>query len=106
PYRISHYTSPKYRALWSPARQYLVNLANAANEGVLNPIMPGTADYAVALDRAFKSAYAGTVPKNSLDSPTGEWNTLKSRLCTSSTRTAYREFHNLPGSSAKNTIAA
>ncbi len=106
PYRISHYTSPKYRALWRHARQYLVNLANAANEGVLNPIMPGTADYAVALDRACTSAYAGTDPKKALDTAAGEWNTLTSRLGTSSQRTAYLEFLKLPGSSAKNTIAA
>jgi multiple sugar transport system substrate-binding protein len=106
PYRLSHYKSRKYRAAWPAAKAYLINLANAANLGLMNPIMPGTADYAVSLDRACTAAYSGTDPKKALDTAAGEWNTLTSRLGTSAQRTAYAEFLNLPGSGPSHTVAS
>jgi multiple sugar transport system substrate-binding protein len=106
PYRLSHYKSPKYRALWPHAKAYLINLANAANEGVLNPIMPGTADYAVSLDRACTSAYAGTNSKSALATAAKEWDGITSKLGTSKQREAYAAFLKLPGGSAQNTVAA
>jgi multiple sugar transport system substrate-binding protein len=106
PYRLSHYNSPKYRALWPSAKAYLVNLANAANQGVLNPIMPGTADMAVSLDRACTSAYAGTSPKSALDTAAKEWDDLTNKLGTDKQKEAYAAFLQLPGGSVKNTVAA
>ena len=106
PYRLSHYNSSKYRALWPHAKAYLINLANAANEGVLNPIMPGTADYAVALDRACTSAYAGTNPKSALSTAAKEWDGITSKLGKDKQKVAYQAFLKLPGGSVKNTVSA
>jgi len=106
PYRISHYKSAKYRSLWPAAKQYLINLADAANLGLMNPIMPGTADFAVSLDRACTAAYAGTNPKGALDTAAGEWNTLTTRLGTSKQREAYLEFLKLPGSTPNHTVTS
>jgi multiple sugar transport system substrate-binding protein len=106
PYRLSHFKSPKYRSLWPAAKEYLIMLNNGANTGVLNPIIPGTADYAVSVDRACTAAYAGTDPKNALDGAAKEWDTITSRLGTASQRTAWLEFLKLPGSSANHTVAS
>ena len=48
PYRLSHYTSPLYRALWPNAKDYLISLNNAANGAVIDMIMPGWQDYALS----------------------------------------------------------
>src|SRR5438067_1887496 len=47
PYRLSHYKSELYRSLWPSAKDYLVNLCNSANVGLLDMIMPGWQDYAL-----------------------------------------------------------
>src|SRR5262249_16159091 len=41
PYRLSHYKSELYRSLWPTAKDYLINLNNSANVGLLDMIMPG-----------------------------------------------------------------
>lgn len=106
PYRISHYTSPLYRSLWPAAKDYLINLANAANEGVLNPILPGTADFAVALDRHATAVWAGADPKKELDKAAAEWDGITKNLGVDKQRVAYLQFLKLPGSTAQNTISA
>ena len=45
PYRISHFKSELYGALFPSAKEYLANLNNSANVGLLDPIMPGAQDY-------------------------------------------------------------
>src|SRR5438445_6307041 len=64
PYRLSHYKSDLYRSLWPTAKEYLVNLNNSANVGLLDMIMPGWQDYALSIDRMCTSVWAGTDPKS------------------------------------------
>ena len=45
PYRLSHFTSELYAGLLPDAKDYLINLNNSANVGLLDPIMPGAQDY-------------------------------------------------------------
>jgi multiple sugar transport system substrate-binding protein len=106
PYRLSHFNSPKYRALWPAAKEYLIQLSNGANTGILNPLIPGAADYAVSLDRACTAAYAGTDPKKALDTAAKEWDTITKRLGTAVQRTAWQEFLKLPGSGPNHTVAS
>ena len=51
PYRLSHFTSDLYAQLWPDAKEYLINLNNSANVGLLDLIMPGAQDYFLSLDR-------------------------------------------------------
>lgn len=106
PYRISHYNSKKYRSLWPGAKDYLIGLANGANNAVIDMVMTGAADYANALDRQISAMYAGKSVKKGLDDAAKEWDAITKKLGVSSQRAAYASFLKLPGSTAKNTIAA
>lgn len=92
PYRISHYTSPLYRALWPAAKDYLINLANAANFGITDIIMPGWQDYALTLDRMCTSVWAGKDPKAALQQADSEWNATTRKIGLEAQRAAYQEF--------------
>src|SRR6185503_20633997 len=58
PYRLSHFSSELYRSLWPGAADYLRILNNSANVALLDPIMPGSQDYALALDRMCTAVWA------------------------------------------------
>ena len=51
PYRLSHFKSDLYAELFPTAKEYLINLNNSANVGLLDPIMPGAQDYFLSIDR-------------------------------------------------------
>lgn len=106
PYRISHYKSPLYRALWSTAADYLIALSNAANRGLIDMIMPGWQDYALAIDRMCSAAWAGGDLRTLLDSAAKEWDNITNRLGVDKQRAAYQEFLKLPGSYPNHTIEA
>ncbi len=92
PYRISHYTSPIYRSLWPSAKDYLLNLANAANFGITDLIMPGWQDYALTLDRMCTAVWAGKNPKAALEQADSEWNATTRKIGVDAQRAAYQEF--------------
>ncbi len=104
PYRLSHYKSDLYRALWPTAKDYLVNLCNAANGGVIDLVMPGCQDYAVSLDRMCTDVWAGGDPKAALQKAAAEWDAVTERIGVDAQKTAYAEFKKLPGSYADHTI--
>src|SRR5687768_17566304 len=66
PYRLSHFSSDLYRALWPGAADYLRTLNKSANVALLDPIMPGSQDYALALDRMCTAVWAGADPETVL----------------------------------------
>ena len=80
PYRMSHYTSPLYRALWPNAKDYLINLSNSANGAVLDMIMPGWQDYALSIDRMCTAVWAGEDPKTALQRAAAEWDATTQKL--------------------------
>ncbi len=104
PYRLSHYKSDLYRALWPTAKDYLVNLNNSANVAVVDLIMPGWQDYALSLDRMCTEAWAGGDPKAVLEKAATEWNATTDRIGVDKQKAAYEEFKKLPGSYADHTI--
>lgn len=104
PYRLSHFTSPLYRALWPNAKDYLIGLNNAANSAVIDMIMPGWQDYALSLDRMCTAVWAGQDPKEALETAAAEWDRTTSKLGIDSQRDAYEQFKKLPGAFASNTI--
>ncbi len=106
PYRMSHYNSPDYRALWPASKEYLSTLAEAANTGVVDMIMPGWQDYALSLDQMCTSVWAGTDPHAALTKAAGEWDRITDRIGVDTQRAAYQQFMKLPGSYANHTIAS
>ena len=104
PYRLSHYKSPLYQSLWPDAKDYLANLANSANNGLLDMIMPGWQDYALSVDRMCTSVWAGTDAKAALQTAAAEWDQVTERLGADSQKAFYAEYLKLPGSSANNTV--
>jgi len=104
PYRLSHFKSPLYQALWPSAKEYLANLSNSANKGLLDMIMPGWQDYALSIDRMCTSVWAGTDPKAALQTAAAEWNVTTERLGVASQKAFFAEYKKLPGSSADHTV--
>ena len=104
PYRLSHFKSDLYAALWPDAKGYLINLNNSANVGVLDLIMPGAQDYFLSLDRMATDVWAGADPQTALNTAAAEWNDTTDRLGAGSQKAFYEEFLKLPGSTADNTV--
>lgn len=104
PYRISHFKSELYGALFPSAKEYLANLNNSANVGLLDPIMPGAQDYFLSIDRMCTAVWAGADPKASLETAATEWNETTDRLGVESQKAFYTEFLKLPGATADNTV--
>jgi multiple sugar transport system substrate-binding protein len=61
PYRLSTYKSAEYRALWPAANEYLINLCECANSGVVDIIMPGAQDYALSSTGCARRYGAGRI---------------------------------------------
>ena len=55
------------------AKEYLANLNNSANVGLLDLIMPGAQDYFLSLDRMCTAVWAGADPKAALETAAAEW---------------------------------
>lgn len=104
PYRLSHFKSELYGDLFPSAKEYLINLNNSANVGLLDLIMPGAQDYFLSLDRMCTSVWAGTDPKTALETAAAEWDQTTERLGVDSQKAFYEEFKKLPGSSADHTV--
>jgi len=104
PYRLSHYKSELYGSLFPSAHEYLVNLCNSANVGLLDMIMPGAQGYFLSLDRLCTSVWAGTDPKSALATAAAEWDQTTDRLGVDQQKAFYTEFLKLPGSSADHTV--
>ena len=104
PYRLSHFKSDLYAALWPDAKEYLINLNNSANVGLLDPIMPGAQDYFLSLDRLCTAVWAGGDPMASLQTAAAEWDQTTERLGVEAQKGFYTEFLKLPGATADNTV--
>jgi multiple sugar transport system substrate-binding protein len=104
PYRLSHFKSDLYAALWPDAKEYLINLNNSANVGLLDPIMPGAQDYFLSLDRLCTAVWAGGDPMASLQTAAAEWDQTTERLGVDAQKGFYTEFLKLPGATADNTV--
>ncbi len=104
PYRLSHFKSELYGQLFPTAKDYLRNLNNSANVGLLDLIMPGAQDYFLSIDRMCTAVWAGADPKASLETAAAEWDTTTDRLGKDSQKGYYQEFLKLPGATAANTV--
>jgi multiple sugar transport system substrate-binding protein len=101
PYRLSTYKSDEYRALWPAAGEYLVNLCECANSGVVDMIMPGWQDYALSIDRMCSAVWGGQDPKAALQKAGAEWDASTQRLGAPAKKAGFLK---IPGCYADHTI--
>jgi multiple sugar transport system substrate-binding protein len=106
PYRLSHFKSELYGELFPSAPDYLRNLNNSANVGLLDPIMPGAQDYQLSLDRMCTSVWAGADPMEALKTAAAEWDATTENLGVEPQKAFYQEFLKLPGATVENTVEA
>jgi multiple sugar transport system substrate-binding protein len=97
PFRLSHYESQAYRDQWATAGEYLDTLRAAADNALLDLIMPGSFDYSISLDQAATAAMAGADVQESLDGLVTTWNEITDRLGRDQQIAAYAEFLKLKG---------
>ncbi len=97
PYRITHFESEEYAALWDEAPQYLAALLEAGTKASVDILMPGGQEYATALDRACTAVYAGTDPQQAMDIAAQEHNEITDRLSRDKQAEAYAAYLQLPG---------
>lgn len=98
PFRLSHYRSAEYRALWPNAGAYLDTLQAAADGALIDLIMPASAEYSAAIDQAVTAAMAGTDPAQALADADAAADAITDRLGRDAQKAAYQEFVALPGS--------
>ena len=104
PYRLSHFKSDLYAGLFPSAKEYLYNLNNSANVGLLDPIMPGAQEYFLSIDRMCTEVWAGGDPDAALKTAAAEMDSTTERLGVDSQKAFYTEFLKLPGATADNTV--
>lgn len=92
PYRASHFADEGYQTLWEDAPDYLAVLQQGAEVGVHDLGIPGAREYEQALDRAVTAAYAGTDPKEALDTAAAEWDAITERIGVDAQKAAYDEW--------------
>ena len=89
PFRLSHYASPDYQALWPTAPEYLAVLKDGAANGYADFSLIETFKYQDAMSRAVLSAIGGTDPKEALDEMAAEWDQLTEQVGVDKQRAAY-----------------
>ena len=104
PIASSHYTSPLYRDLWPSAKDYLINLCNAANGGGDRSLHARLAGFRPVMDRMCTSVWGGEDPQAALTKAAAEWDATNQRLGIDVQKAAYEQFKQLPGSYADHTI--
>jgi multiple sugar transport system substrate-binding protein len=97
PFRLSHYSSEQYRGLWPSAGEYLDTLKAAADGAYLDLIMPGSAEYNDAVDKAITGAQAGAPAQQSLDEAKAAWDAITDRIGRDKQKAAYAEYTKLQG---------
>ena len=105
PYRISHFRSDTYRALWPDASRYLETLNAAAGVALTDFMIPGWQEYALALADAVAATYKGSEPSDALDAAVGEWNEITDRIGRDSQVEMWNSYLEVPGSSPANVAA-
>ena len=92
PFRLSHYSSEAYRALWDNAGEYLDMLQEQTNTALLDIIMPGSQEYHTAIEQMWGAAQGGTAPEQAAADANAAFNAITDRIGRDAQRTAYQEY--------------
>jgi multiple sugar transport system substrate-binding protein len=90
PFRLSHYASPDYQALWPTAPDYLKVLQDGAARGYADLSVIDTFKYEDAMSRAAVAAVGGTDPKEALDAMAAEFDQITEQVGVDKQREAYQ----------------
>ncbi len=104
PYRLSHYDSAEYKALWPEAAAYLEVLEDAADVALIDLIIPGATEYNTAIDQAMTAIWAGTDPQEALDTAAAEWDRITDEIGVEAAKASWLAYLELPGSSVETTV--
>jgi multiple sugar transport system substrate-binding protein len=89
PFRISHYESPEFQALWPTAKDYLETHKKAVETGYADLAILETYKYWDSAGRAVNAAIGGKDPKQALDDLAAEWDQLTEQIGVDRQREAY-----------------
>jgi multiple sugar transport system substrate-binding protein len=92
PFRLSHYESEAYRAIWPKAGEYLDMLEEQTNTALLDIIMPGSQEYHNALDQLWGAAQGGTPVEQALVDANAAFNEITDRIGRDTQKAAYQEY--------------
>jgi len=95
-FRISHYESPEYQALWPTAPDYLATLRQAGEQGYSDLAILETYKYWDSMGRAVVAAIGGKDPKQSLDDLAAEWDGLTEQIGLDRQKAAYLDWSSKP----------
>ena len=90
PFRLSHYESPEYQALWPTAKDYLQTLKDAAAAGYADISVIETFKYQDAMARAVNAAIGGEDPQTALNNMAAEWDQITEQVGVDKQREAYK----------------
>lgn len=91
-FRISHYESPEFQALWPTAKDYLVTLRMGGEQGYSDLAILETYKYWDSMGRAVVSAIGGKDPKTVLDDLAKEWDALTEQIGVDRQKAAYLDW--------------
>lgn len=92
PFRLSHYSSDAYRALWANAGEYLDMLQTQTDTALLDIIMPGSQEYHTVIEQMWGAAQGGTAPEQAAADANAAFNAITDRIGRDAQRTAYQEY--------------
>jgi multiple sugar transport system substrate-binding protein len=91
-FRVSHYESPEFQALWPTAPDYLSVLRKGGEEGYADLAILETYKYWDSMGRAVVAAIGGKDPKQALDDLAAEWDGLTEQIGVDRQRAAYLDW--------------
>lgn len=101
PFRVSHFESAEYKALWPAASDYLETLQAAAKTGLLDLSIRNTFAYEDALTRAITASFGGANPRDALNKAAKEWDDITKRVGVETQKEAYLDWASKPNAYPK-----
>jgi len=92
PFRISHYSDPGFRNLWSNAGEYLDALKTAGENGVQDLTVIQAQKYHDLIDNAIQAAIGGEDAQSALDTACKQANRVTKQIGVDRQRDVYQQF--------------
>jgi multiple sugar transport system substrate-binding protein len=92
PFRLSHYSSEAYRALWPNAGEYLDMLQQQTDTALLDIIMPGSQEYHTAIEQMWGAVQGGTPAEQAAADANAAFNAITDRIGRDAQKAAYQEY--------------
>lgn len=97
PYRISHYESASYKALWPNADEYLATLKQITDRGLLDLSLLQVNLYERSLMQGLKAAFTGKLPpEQALNHVARQWDQITQTIGVENQRKVYLEWMSKP----------